>query len=279
MVQDRKQEYTSLRNARLATVEGQRQRNTERKKTANDAFAKRQQERLQVEAQEKERLRQWRLKSLEENKVDLHMDMREGEPGYGPTRWCWPTAHHHPRHSATGFDVKVDFLLGPGGMISKSGTTKLLDQHGGSELHALIDRPPSHLDEIKKRDAEMRRMRLEAEAEAAAVAKAEREAEAVERRKAIVQKQEAEKAAAIAQSSRIKKEMRSETSKTAQDEANRAQVRYEKAMTERAENVKRHMMDTRLRDDIALANERPEGSKMSEGAKFSGIPTDFTPDM
>ena len=47
----------------------------------------------------------------------------------------------------------------------------------------------------------------------------------------------------------------------------RAQARYEKSMTERAEAVTRLMTDTRLRSDIEIANERPEGSSMAKGGK------------
>ena len=51
----------------------------------------------------------------------------------------------------------------------------------------------------------------------------------------------------------------------------RAQVRYEKSMADRAKNVERLLMDTKLRDDIEIANERPEGSSMSKGGKAEFI--------
>ena len=98
MSQERKAAYDELRDARLAMVSEQKKQATQSQQKGKDVFAKRQKERLAAEKAEKDRLKKWRLESLEKNKADLHMDMREGEPGYGPKRWCWPTAYHHPRH-------------------------------------------------------------------------------------------------------------------------------------------------------------------------------------
>jgi hypothetical protein len=106
LVKERRDEYEQLKETRLGKVAEQNRQQGARKGKDNDTFATRQAERLAAEAAEAERLNKWRLDSIEQNKVDYHMDMREGEPGYGPTRWCWPTAHHHPRQCATGIDVR-----------------------------------------------------------------------------------------------------------------------------------------------------------------------------
>ena len=152
MGEERKAEATNLRNARMEAVAAQTTQRTERKKQAKDVFAKRQQERLAAEAAEKERLKKWRLESLEKNKADFHMDMREGDPGYGPTRWCWPTAYHHPRHFATGEDVSIDFVLGPGGIVASpsthfsSATKAVSPQPGESTLLELSENLGNHLE-------------------------------------------------------------------------------------------------------------------------------------
>lgn len=154
MVDERKAEYDSMRNMRLAMVSEQNRQGTDKKKKAKDDFAARQKARLEAEAAEKERLKQWRLESLEKNKVDHKMDMREGEPGYGPTRWCWPTAHHHPRMCASGVDVAVDFVLGPGALLAASASAageSGSPQTGDSEMLSLAEKLPNHLQEMKLR--------------------------------------------------------------------------------------------------------------------------------
>ena len=72
----------------------------------------------------------------------------------------------------------------------------------------------------------------------------------------------------------IKKEMMQETMKEYKDEANRQKIRSEKAHAERMENVKKLMVDTRLRSEIEIANERPEGSPMSKGGRDDILKTD-----
>ena len=54
--------------------------------------------------------------------------------------------------------------------------------------------------------------------------------------------------------------------KQASEAANKARERYEKALHARAENVRHLVMDTKLRDEDEIANERPESS-MSKGGK------------
>lgn len=140
IAKERREEYEQLRDMRLAMVSEQSRQSTDKKKKEKEAFAARQKERLEAEKAEKARLREWRRESLEKNKVDRSMDMREGEPGYGPTRWCWPTAHHHPRMTASGDDVSIGFVLGPGAMIE-------------SQLLSVTDKSADVAKEMKQRAA------------------------------------------------------------------------------------------------------------------------------
>ena len=55
--------------------------------------------------------------------------------------------------------------------------------------------------------------------------------------------------------------------KEASEVANKEKMRYEKSLTERAENVRKLVVETRLRSEVEIANERREGSSMSKGGK------------
>ena len=276
MSQERKAAYDELRDARLAMVSEQKKQATQSQQKGKDVFAKRQKERLAAEKAEKDRLKKWRLESLEKNKADLHMDMREGEPGYGPKRWCWPTAYHHPRHwGGPGEDVSVDFppakegratFLPPGGMLGEG------VQPGGAEgspstLLELVSKVDAQLEDMKKREAQMRLDTAKGEAEAEALAKKEREEAAKKMRDEVTAKEAAKSATERARVKQIKKEMAIETAKAHKDEATREKIRLDKSHAERTENVKKLMTDMRLRSEIEIANERREGSPMSKGGK------------
>ena len=60
-----------------------------------------------------------------------------------------------------------------------------------------------------------------------------------------------------------------ETKKQAQLDSEKARIRFEKAQKQRQENVRvLHLMETDdLRSESEIANERREGSKMSEGSR------------
>jgi len=72
---------------------------------------------------------------------------------------------------------------------------------------------------------------------------------------------------AIAKSKQIKKEMAAEAALQAKQAAAKAKVHAEKAKAERMEMIRHLKMDTKLRDEDEIANERREGSSMSKGSK------------
>ena len=162
MIAIRSNEYKGLRDARLAMVAEQKRQDDKLKKSSKASFSARQKERLSAEAAEKERLKQFRLQALAQNKVDSQMDMREGEPGYGPKRWLWPTAHKHPRHFASSAsDVSVaGGLLGPGvltGTVAEDSSEASPKSPpggsppGASQLLELTTKLPGYLDEMEER--------------------------------------------------------------------------------------------------------------------------------
>ena len=284
MMKERKGEYSALRDARLAQTSHQKKAVTDRKHKQQDDFAKRQAARLAAEKEEKQRQAAWRKESIEKNLKEF---ARQGEPGYGPTRWCWPTAHHYPRHcNGTGGagvgenDVLLTApLLQPGGMVAGfekdlkndllliHSDRKFLPQQGETELRSLAETLPDKLEEMKQREAKVRQMRREAELAEEEEKKREREAEAVARQAEMQKKQAEAKKKEVARSRQIKKEMAEETRKLAKEHAEKEMIRYEKAQTERAEMVRHLKMDMTLRDEDEIANERREGSSMSKGGK------------
>ena len=284
MLKERKTEYEALRDARLANVGGKEKNKSEAKKQNKDDFSKRQAQRLAAEDEEKRRLANWRKEQLAKNRKEFAL---EGEPGYGPTRWCWPTAHYHPRHcNGTGGagvgenDVLLTSpLLGPGAMVSspakdiKNDALLILSkreftpQQGEGELLKLAETLPDQLESMKERDFKVRLMRAEAERQAEEERKLEREAESKARQEAILAREAAAKKAEIMRSRQIKKEMAEETKKAAKDAAAKEKVRFDKAQAERVEMVRHLKMDMKLRDEDEIANERREGSSMSKGGK------------
>ena len=275
LTKQRKQAYEELKQAKLGAVASQTKAQTERRHAEKGEFARRQAERVAKEKAEKDRAAALRKQALEQNRREFAM---EGVPGYGPTRWCWPTAHHHPRHcNGTGSagtgesDVAVSLLLTPGGMVLAPetdyandsvlvhSTRKFSPQQGESELLRFVEGEPSKLREMKERE---KQLRLAAEAEARTLKdqlRQEREAEAIALRKAEAAAKEAQKKAQIAKAKQIKKEMAVEAKKAARVEAEKAKVRYERAQAERAEMVKRLTVDRKLRDEDEIANERRDG--------------------
>ena len=283
MQKERRAMYDELKSTKIAEATRQQKAQDAAKAKAKDAFAERRAKELAAEEEEKKRVAKWRKDCLKQNRKEFAMD---GEPGYGPTRWCWPTAHHHPRHcNGTGGagvsenDVLLTSpLLLPGGITvgpDKDHKNDLLlihskrvfsPQPGEAELLKITDALGGTLDDMKERDAKMRAMRVQAENEAAELDRLEREAEAKKRQSEILQKQATAKAAEL-RARQIKKEMAEETAKQAKAKAAAEKVRYERSQTERAEMVKHLKMDMKLRDEDEIANERREGSSMSKGSK------------
>lgn len=71
----------------------------------NDAYMKRQRERLEADKQQKANEKEERSRAWAQMEKDWQ---RKGEPGYGPDRWLWPKAMYHPRAYVTpGGDVAV----------------------------------------------------------------------------------------------------------------------------------------------------------------------------
>ena len=277
--EQRKEGYKELQ-AKISTSSPEKKAKELAKKTkAKDEFTARQKEWKETEAAEKERLKKWRLESIEKNKVDYHMDMREGEPGYGPTRWCWPTAHKHPRHCASGAaDVSVDFVLGPGAVVASgpdvegdmilvSSTRVFKPQPGESALLNLSATGPDYLKQMQKKDAQKRKEDDAAAKAEAAFEKKEREAAAGKMRAEQRAKALAEKEKAAKLDKEIQKEMKEAAEKAAKDAKAREKIRYEKGKAERDELVRKLKIDTKLRDEDEIANERREGSSMSKGGK------------
>ena len=223
-------DYADMRSTKLGEVSKQQKADQQKRKKANDAFAERRAKELAAEEEEKKRLAKWRKDALQQNRKEFAL---EGQPGYGPTRWCWPTAHHHPRHcNGTGGagvgenDVLLTSpLLLPGGITvgpDKDLKNDLLlihskrvfsPQKGEDELLKITEALPTTLEDMRLRDAEVRSMRFKAEQEAAEQEKAEREAAAAERQKELLQKAAAAKAAERARARQIKKAMAEETAK------------------------------------------------------------------
>jgi hypothetical protein len=269
IAKEREVAYKALKESRLAIASERKEQNDSRKTAAKSDFAERQKARLQAEAAEKERMRQFRKESIEKNLKEF---ARQGEPGYGPTRWCWPTAHDHPRHcSGTGGaglgtqDVGVELLLGPGNTRVFSPLRKEGEPPSG--MASIGSDYQDRLKEMKQRDAEARAAVSQAEADAEADAKADRDAQAMARKQEMKAKAEAAKRVATARSKQIKKEMAEETKKQAREAERLAKIRAEKAQKEREEMIRHLKMDMKLRDEDEIANERREGSSMSKGGK------------
>ncbi len=117
----------------------------------------------------------------------------------------------------------------------------------------------------------MRSQLIEEQKAVDAQAKTERDAEARALRAATMAKAEAKKAAELKKTKQIKKEMAKETAKAAKEAAEKEKARFDKSQTERVENVNRLKLETRLRSDAEIANERPDGSPMSKGGKAEFI--------
>jgi len=170
-------------------------------------------------------------------------------------------------------------VLGPGGVVAAPvhdirndallvhSDRQLASQQGESHLLALAQRIPDVLKDMKLRDFDMRMKEFAGIEAREAELKKDREAEADERRSELLQKEVAKKAKELQRSRGTKKQMAEETKKQAAEVDKREKVRYEKGAAERKAFVEWMLMDTKLRDEDEIANERPEGSSMSKGGK------------
>jgi len=85
---------------------------------------------------QKERVRQEEVHAAYEKEKRLEMSNRlekrlEFAPGYGPTKWLWPTAYEHPRSYVPGGDILLEF-------------GSVVHQHGGKGTGIVIGNPASY---------------------------------------------------------------------------------------------------------------------------------------
>ena len=103
--------------------------------------------------------------------------------------------------------------------------------------------------------------------------------QAEQRRQELLRKTEEEERQARGEAHRIKKEMAAQTKlEREKEEARQAKVK-EVSLEQRKKNDEydKWLSTDHIRTIAEQAHERKDPSKMHEGAKFSGIPTDFTP--
>jgi len=127
--------------------------------------------------------------------------------------------------------------------------------------------------------AEQRRVDEAFEAERLAKMKADREAKANELREKIVLQKEAEARAERDLAARVKKEMQIDTKKQGTVAEQRETAQRARGLDERKKNDEYDawLAQDHIRTVAERSHERADPSKMHEGGKFSGIPTDFTP--
>ena len=165
----RKGGFRELHELEMARQTKINKANNSKRSAEAKAWADRQKARQDAEAAEQARAKELRKLALQQNRKDTLMD----EPGYGPDRWTWPKAHHHPRHcNGTGGpgvgenDVLLTSpLLQPGGMvlspakdIANDSLLVLSDrvlspQQGERFLLELADALPDQLLDMKERCA------------------------------------------------------------------------------------------------------------------------------
>ena len=117
------------------------------------------------------------------------------------------------------------------------------------------------------------------EAARAAALKEGREAKANNLREQARQQRETEAKAAAARAYKIKKEMAVDTKAARTTEEERKKKMQARGMEERKKNDEYNewLGKDHIRTVAERGHERADPSKMHEGGKFSGIPTDFTP--
>ena len=229
--------YDELRTSRLVMKTEAEKKAAATKKKAKDEFAARQAEMKAVEAAEKERVATYRKEALE-------------KPTLGSPLPPWAGLHKTS-------PIKVD-------TNSRPTHWGKLDEQEASRLMRTVTKAATAR---AVRSADSRKQEA-AEAKAAALAEQkQQEAAALAMRQAQRDKAAAEKAATLTKAKQIQKEMAAECKKQQKDAEAKAKVRYEKAKVEREEMIKKLKMDTKLRDEDEIANERREGSSMSKGGK------------
>lgn len=266
MLATRKADYEGTRDARLEMVADQKRKEAQQRKKQNKLFTDRQKARIEAEAAEKKRVEAHRQEALAKPTLGSSKPPWDGlhtsspipvDTLSCPVHWVYPTAKKHPESLSVG-DLSAEH---------KAAMLKLPSNVEMDMLTSYVDNCVKNSFDLRRKAAEVRKQRDDEDDERDALKKAEREAEAKAMREEEDKKKAAAEAAALARSKQIKKEMASEAAKEAKDEAARSKSRHEKAMHERAENVKHLLMDTKLRDEDEFANERREGSSMSKGGR------------
>ena len=230
--EERQGNFKELQSNLLAVEAKAEKAMADLKQAAKEAWATRQQARLDEEKKDKEAAKVKRLESIEKNRVDSQMY----EPGYGPDRWCWPKAGEHPRHWATSQDVAVTQLLQPGGMMASHtkdyindsllihSSVKLYPQHGERALLDVVGEGPKKARDIKERERKMREEMAAIDRANEQLEKEDRERAARALREEERRKKQDKEAAEKARIKQIKREMAAETKKQQQDAEAKAKV-------------------------------------------------------
>jgi hypothetical protein len=109
--------------------------------------------------------------------------------------------------------------------------------------------------------------------------RSDRERKAIELRKKAAEKADADAAAERELAYRVKKEMSISTKETKRQEEERQAAARSRGLEERKKNDEydKWLSTDHIRTIAEQAHERKDPSKMHEGGRFSGKPTDFTP--
>jgi len=157
---------------------------------------------------------------------------------------------------------------------------RIAEQNSGmqfeDQVEAVIDAGDSEFQaQVAKTALAQRKMQEENDARHEAEAKAEREAKAAAKESADKQKRDDEMKRQRDEAYRIKKEMAAETRRQKERQEQEEAAIKKRRQAERKKNDEYDKWLGKgdiLRDEMELMNERREGSSMSKGAKFSGIP-------
>ena len=100
-----RRERQAMREAHLSDLAFKKALEQEDRKKRESDFERRQREHREQQAKANAEEKTARRKAYDDN---MHVWARVDDPGYGPDRWLWPKAYHHPRTYVTpGGDVAI----------------------------------------------------------------------------------------------------------------------------------------------------------------------------
>lgn len=269
MKKETKAEYDSLRDARLAAAKEASQKEAAAKKAAKAAFSERQKQIREADEAEKQRVATYRKDALEKPTLGSPLPPWDGLHKTSPIKvntlsqpvhWQYFTAKKH------GWDGVNAATQGTGAEHEEAMAT-LPSNVDLATLDSFVKNITKNSSGLVSSAAEVRRQQAAVDVEKAAKEVKEREQAALAMREEQRKKAAMVKAAEAAKVKQIKKEMAEQTAKEKKDAAEKAKIRAEKAQIERVAMVAHLMVDTKLRDEDEIANERREGSSMSKGSK------------